>query len=117
VSGFHNVRLIENEVEIEPWVVLKLQAPLVPIGLTSDHDVGSPEAQNLEVLGELRCIPDLAVLGFQALAFRLGVWRFHRAVDGYQPVAPDLFAIIVWGFHCPLRQAPAKSRWLKGVPA
>lgn len=105
--------LIENEVEIEPGHVLELQAALAPARLAPNHDVRGHEAENLEVLGQLRRIPNLAVLRFEALPLGRWVIGFHRPVDQRQSAAADFFSFVVSGHNGRLCHRPASDRhWI-----
>src|SRR4051794_6746828 len=55
------------EAVVEPGIVLEHEATLLPVTAAHDHDEGCHEPQNLEVIGQLRRVPDLPVLGFQIL--------------------------------------------------
>src|SRR5436309_9185674 len=96
--------LIESEVEIETGLVLKLQAPLPSIRLAPDDGVWSHEAENLKLFRKLCRIPDLAILGFEALPLGRWVVRFHRAVDRRQSAAADFFGFVICGHNCRLWQ-------------
>jgi len=70
----------------------------------------SHEAENLKLFRKLCRIPDLAILGFEALPLGRWVVRFHRAVDRRQSAAADFFGFVICGHNCRLWHRPGCYR-------
>lgn len=69
-----------DEVEVEAGLVLELQAALHAIGSAAHHDERGHEADNLEILGELFPVPDLAVLRLQRRPVASGAVDLHQTL-------------------------------------
>ena len=74
--------------------MLKFQAALSPVKFAPHDNVGSHEADDLKIIGELCCIPDSPVVRFQPLPFSRCVLRFHCAVELRQTPPADFFCRI-----------------------
>jgi hypothetical protein len=73
------------EVEIEPWIVLELQAPLLTVAKAANNDERSHETDGFKVIPQLVGVPDLPVLGFEGFsAAGLGIdFRQTLAASGF----------------------------------
>src|SRR5208337_4309441 len=92
------------EAEVEPGACLEHQAPFLPVALATNDDERGGEADDLEVIGQLRRAPNLTVLGFQILP------GAGPGVDLGEQLAADVFG---WVGHRSFFQDTGMliSRW------
>jgi len=83
--------VVGSEAEVESRGMLELQRSFHAVSFATNDDQRGHEPDDLEILGELRGIPDLTVLGYQ------GVARTRLRVDFNEALTADRFRFVGHG--------------------